>query len=140
MNNITYFNDTVDKTEYDKILSEYNTVKESYTNSLATIRTLNNRIHNMKQEIKEFVVNGLSANYVSQDDLKELAEMFEIPLTQDVTFTATVSFSVSATVPLGFDMDEIENLDFTASLDYNGSELDNIDFDYAEVVIEDVEV
>lgn len=140
MNNITYFNDTVDKTEYDKIVAEYNTVKESYTNSLATIRTLNNRIHNMKQDIKDLVVNGLSADYVGKDDLLELANTCDIELTQDVTFTATVSFSVSATVPLGFDMDEIENLDFTASLDYNGSDLQDLEFDYSEVVIEDVEV
>ena len=130
----------VNKDDYDKVLVERDNLKDMLEHSRNANVSLNNRIESFKSEIKEFVVNGITADYVSTDDLKELAEMFEIPLTQDVTFTATVSFSVSATVPLDFDLDEIENLDFTASLDYNGSDLQDLEFDYSEVVIEDVEV
>ena len=139
MNNITYFNDTIDKTEYDKVVAERDNLKQMLEHSRNANVTLNNRIDSFKEEIKTFVVENIGG-YVSDDDLKNFAESFGIELTQDVTFTATVSFSVSATVPLDFDLDEIENLDFTASLDYNGSDLQDLEFDYSEVVIEDVEV
>lgn len=137
MNNITYFNDTIDKADYDKVVADL-ALMTTYRDSVINDRNiLRNRIDSFKSEIKQFVIDNLNG-HVTNDDLRDLAESLDIPLTQDVTFTATVTFSVSAIAPIGADMDNVA-LDFTAALDYNGGELQGIDFDYAEVIIDDVE-
>lgn len=129
----------VNKSDYDKVVAELEQIRAIRDGLLTERNTLRNRIDSFKSEIKQFVTDNLNG-HVTNDDLKELAYTLDISLTQDISFTATVTFNVTATVPLDFDIDDIDGSDFTASLDYNGSDLEDLDFDYSEVEISDVEV
>jgi len=142
-NNMTEILETapafVAKADYDAVVTELNNVKAANTSHQDTIRILNNRIASFKEEVKQFVVDNLGS-LIDDDDLRELAENFGIELTQEIQFTATVTFNVTATVPLGTDLDDLaSNVILTATLEDNGY-LENFDYDYHEVEISDVEV
>ena len=129
----------VNKADYDLVVAKNAELTNANQNNLTLIRTLNNRIDSFKEEIKQFVVDNLGG-HVDDDDLRELAENFGIELTQEISFTATVTFNVTATVPLGTDLDDLaSNVILTATLEDNGY-LENFDYDYHEVEISDVEV
>lgn len=109
MNNITYFNDSIDKTEYDKIVAERDNLKQMLEHSRNANVSLNNRIHNLKEEIKQFVVDNLGGR-VDDDDLRQLAETFDIELTQEFAFELTVRFSGCGTIEGKFDEDKLREL------------------------------
>ena len=141
-NNITYFTDSVDKTEYDKIVAERDNLKQMLEHSRNANVGLNNRIESFKQEIKDFVVNNLGG-HVDDDDLRELAENFSVELTQQISFSVSAVFHCTATVPLNADLDDLENLldgEFSMSIDYNGSEIEDFDWELPDTEVNDVEV
>lgn len=130
----------VPKADYDAVVTELNNVKAANASHQDTIRILNNRIASFKDEVKQFVVDNLGS-LVDDNDLRELAENFGIELTQEISFTATVTFNVTATVPLGTDLDDLASVvSLSAELSDNYSTLENFDYDYHEVEISDVEV
>ena len=143
-NNMTEILETapafVAKADYDAVVTELNNVKAANTSHQDTIRILNNRIASFKEEIKQFVVDNLGG-LVDDNDLRELAETFDIELTQEISFTATVTFNVTATVALGTDLDDLaSDINLSAELSDNYGTLENFDYDYHEVEISDVEV
>jgi hypothetical protein len=135
---VTADNTFVPKAEYDKALLDLENARANSNAERNTAVLLNNRMINLKSEVKEFIVNGMGG--VSNDDLRELAGNLGIDLTRRVSFTVTATFSCSADVEYGVDLDDLvqSGYELNATLDYNGDDLDNFDFDSHDVEVSDV--
>lgn len=99
----------VEKAEYDKALANIDSLKTELEHSRNANVTLNNRIDSFKEEIKQFVVDNLGGR-VDDDDLRQLAETFDIELTQEFAFELTVRFSGCGTIEGKFDEDKLREL------------------------------
>ena len=87
---------------------------------------------NIEYERKIGNATGVISDYVSQygeltDELKEIAEYLDFPLTKEITGTFSLEVSWTATVPLDFDAD---NLEISYSLECDSYDAE--DFDYNE--------
>ena len=78
-------------------------------------------------------------NYIDEDVVQSLVDIFSFELTKEYDVQVTVTFSGTVTAPLGYDMDELENA-LEARLDtsyYSGDVVvdfmeDNMDIDWTE--------
>jgi hypothetical protein len=90
-------------------------------------------IDNLEEWLKE------QHDYLDEDTVQSLADIFGLELTKDYDVTITVTFSGTVTAPLDYDMDELENV-LEARLDtsyYSGDVVvdfmeDNMDIDWRE--------
>lgn len=90
------------------------------------------KVEHLESFIKE------NHSYMDEDHVTAICEIFDIVLSQDYDVTVTVSFSGTVTVPLGYDMDNLEN-DLRAELSASyGADVeadlyeDSMDIDYSE--------
>ena len=91
---------------------------------------------NKVERLETFIKDNYS--YMDEDHVSEICEIFDIMLSQDYDVTVTVTFSGTVTVPLGYDMDNLEN-DLRAELSSTyGNDVeadlyeDSMDIDYSE--------
>lgn len=133
----------VPKAQLDKVLADVEMLRKHNADHVSQIGTLNSRISNLKQEVKQFIIDNIESGYVSKDEFIELGEALDIPMTQSISFTVSVTFSATAEVPLGTDLDDLGyelSDDISLSVDYNGSVMESFDWDSPEVEVSDVEV
>ena len=68
------------------------------------------------ESAKEIILEAFDCDDFDKDVVTNIAEALEIELTKELSVTINVTFSGTVTVPLGFDMDVIENhIEFDAS-------------------------
>jgi hypothetical protein len=94
---------------------------------------------NLHNRISEFIIECVKDDAVDIDDLKELADELNIELTKEIEVTFKVDVKFTATVPLDFDVDKIDDSDFDVSINYRGGE-DDVDMEEEYSDIEDFEV
>jgi hypothetical protein len=88
--------------------------------------------------IKDFVIEQLKSDDMSQDTAEMLADLCDFELTKTVTVTATVDFEIELTVPLDVDMnDVIASTDFTAEAygyDFDDVSVSTRDIDWSDTI------
>ena len=70
-------------------------------------------------------------DYIDSDHANTLVEMFDLSITQDYEVTITARFTGIVSVPLGYDIDELEN-DLSVSLDTHHYGNSDVVFDVSE--------
>jgi chromosome segregation ATPase len=90
-------------------------------------------IDNLEEWLKE------QQNYIDEEFIQSLVDIFGLELTQDYDVQVTVTFSGTVTAPLGYDMDELENaLEARLDASYYAGDLvvdfmeDSMDIDWTE--------
>jgi len=94
---------------------------------------------NLHNRISAFIIECVKEDAVDIDDLKELADELNIELTKEIEVTFKVDVKFTATVPLDFDVDRIDESDFDVRVDYCGND-DDIEMNEEYVDTEDFEV
>jgi hypothetical protein len=92
-------------------------------------------LNTVEKFLKEHISEGNDADL---DELKELAEELNIELTKNITVTFTASVEVEMTVPLDFDLEGIDESNFTVSAEFDG--MTDVDVDDTDINVEDFEV
>jgi tRNA U34 5-carboxymethylaminomethyl modifying enzyme MnmG/GidA len=92
-----------------------------------------------KENTTEFIIDFVKSDDITTDDLKEFAEKMNIELTKEIEVTFKVDVKFTATVPLDFDVDKIDESDFDVRVDYRGND-DDIEMNEEYVDTEDFEV
>lgn len=96
-------------------------------------------LRNWKNSVTEFIKEHVKDDAIDVDDLKEFANELNIELTKEIEVTFKVDVKFTATVPLDFNINDIDESDFDVRVDYNGNHEDvEVDEDYVDV--EDFEV
>lgn len=83
--------------------------------------TLRAEQNNFRNTVKEYVIEALSEQQISNDVAEALANICDFELTKTITVTATVDFEIELEVPFDVDADDVANaLDFSVdSFDYS---------------------
>ena len=92
-------------------------------------------LNTVEKFLKEHISEGNDADL---DELKELAEELNIELTKNITVTFTANVEVEMTVPLDFDLEGIDESNFTVSAEFDG--MTDVDVDDTDINVEDFEV
>ena len=119
----------------DKIVDlekRLDTANSNWEFSRTRIMEYVNKVESLETFIKD------NHSFMDEDHVTAICEIFDIMLSQDYDVTVTVTFSGTVTVPLGYDMDNLEN-DLRAELSStydNDVEADlyedSMDIDYSE--------
>ena len=121
---------TLAKNEMDQALETATSRYSLYKNAQAT---LHNRIDLASATIKYAIIN----DDIDKDTLIQIASDLQVELTREVRVKMTVTASGRATVPVGFNLDEIDSeIGVEFSNNYGDLELD-IDVDDLTVDCED---
>ena len=92
-----------------------------------------------REQTTEFVIDFVKSDDITTDDLKEFAEKMNIELTKEIEVTFKVDVKFTATVPLDFDVDTIDESDFSVRINYEGNTNDfDMEEEYSD--IEDFDV
>lgn len=85
------------------------------------IYTLRAEQNNFRNTVKEYVIEALSEQQISNDVAEALANICDFELTKTITVTATVDFEIELEVPFDVDADDVANgLEFSVdSFDYS---------------------
>ena len=92
-----------------------------------------------RDETTKFVIDFVKSDDITTDDLKEFAEKMGIELTKEIEVTFKVDVKFTATVPLDFDVDTIDESDFDVTINYRGGDND-VDMEEEYSDIEDFDV
>jgi uncharacterized membrane protein YheB (UPF0754 family) len=98
-------------------------------------RDKSNILDTIEKFLKEHISEGNDADL---NELKELAEELDIELTKNIKVTFTASVEVEMTVPLDFDLEGIDESNFTVSAEFDG--MTDVDVDDTDINVEDFEV
>ena len=96
-------------------------------------------LNHWRSKTTEFVIDFVKSDDITTDDLKEFAEKMGIELTKEIEVTFKVDVKFTATVPLDFDVDTIDESDFDVTINYRGGDND-VDMEEEYSDIEDFDV
>ena len=96
-------------------------------------------LRNWRDETTKFVIDFVKSDDITTDDLKEFAEKMGIELTKEIEVTFKVDVKFTATVPLDFDVETIDESDFDVTINYRGGDND-VDMEEEYSDIEDFDV
>lgn len=125
----------------DELMERLSNLQLIHDNNLESLEFTRDRIKKFSAQINSFE-NALKNNEWDFDSetLSDLAGYFDIELSREYDVTLTVRWSGTVTVPMDFDIDDIENyLDIRIDTDYRTSDAiidlyqDEFDIDYNEV-------
>lgn len=125
----------------DELMERLSNLQLIHDNNLESLEFTRDRIKKFSAQINSFE-NALKNNEWDFDSetLSDLAGYFDIELSREYDITLTVRWSGTVTVPMDFDIDDIENyLDIRIDTDYRTSDAiidlyqDEFDIDYNEV-------
>ena len=92
-----------------------------------------------REETTKFVIDFVKSDDITTDDLKEFAEKMNIELTKQIEVTFKVDVKFTGTVPLHFDISDIDEHNFDVDITYCGKHEDvEMDEEYSD--IEDFDV
>jgi len=103
------------------------------------IAVLTEQVKRWREQTTEFVIDFVKSDDITTDDLKEFAEKMNIELTKEIEVTFKVDVKFTATVPLNFDVDTIDESDFDVTINYRGGDND-VDMEEEYSDIEDFDV
>lgn len=131
MDNYTITSTDVPKTytqeEYDKALAQMLDAEKRYQalyNSWSRVQTQIDNVRNI-------LIQKMKDQEIDEDVAREIADALDLSLMQTYDVTITVTFSGSVEVPLGFDMDCLED-SLSASLDISYYGQSDISLDVSE--------
>lgn len=99
--------------------------------------TATNRLNALIEQVTEFIKDNMSDG-ADSDALKELANELDIELTKDLRITLTVQYYADVTVPLDYDVENIDESDFDINIRYTGS--DDVDFSDESTEVDEFDV
>jgi hypothetical protein len=97
---------------YGELCDFYNANKDNIETLQNTISALGRQINERDMKFanaKALILEAYDCDDFSEDRVQAIAEALEIELTKEYDVTITVTFSGSVTLPLGVDIDDIEN-------------------------------
>jgi hypothetical protein len=96
-------------------------LREQNSHQSTVAHTVRTERQNLINSIKEYVIEALRDNDISENVAQSLAEICDFELTKTVIVTAVVEFEVEIEVPFDTDADEVANtLEFSVdSFDYS---------------------
>lgn len=113
--------------------------KNSADNWKDNFQTTRGKLQSILDSVETFLKDHISeGNNADLDELKELAEELDIELTKDIKVTFTASVEVEMTVPLDFDLEGIDESNFTVSAEFDG--MTDVEVDDTDINVEDFEV
>lgn len=124
----------------DELMERLSNLQLIHDNNLESLEFTRDRIKKFSAQINSFE-NALKNNEWDFDSetLSDLAGYFDIELNREYDVTVTVRWSGTVTVPMDFDIDDIENyLDIRIDTDYRTSDAiidlyqDDFEIDYTE--------
>ena len=96
-------------------------------------------LRHWRDETTKFVIDFVKSDDITTDDLKEFAEKMNIELTKEIEVTFKVDVKFTGTVPLDFDISDIDEHNFDVDITYCGKHEDvEMDEEYSD--IEDFDV
>ena len=113
----------------------YNGVEPTIVEAHQVTSTFNNFATRTKRVVKlenqiEKVRDHLIENYdVLGDHADEIAELLDIELTNEVTVDVNVTFSVTMTLPVGIEADDVDGHDFSFDITSDNSDYEVQDYD-----------
>lgn len=96
-------------------------------------------LNNWRTKTTDLVIRHVKKDEIDVDDLKEFAEEMGIELTKEIEVTFKVDVKFTATVPLDFIVENIDESDFDIRINYNGNHED-VDMEEEYSDIEDFDV
>jgi len=114
----------------DELAEKY----EQLASSTRVNKEVRARLQELVEKVEEFIKEHVTEGSASKDDLLELAEDLDMELEREATVTFTVEYSVNVTVPLGFDIEQIDEDGFDVDITYTKSH-DGVEFDDDETDI-----
>ena len=109
--------------EYQDMVSQRDTANERYNRALSEISDLKIKIGNAGGIVMDYY----SENGELTDELNDIGKYLGIPMTKQISGTASFEISWSAQVPLDFDVDDFE-ISFSAECESYDAE----DFEWQE--------
>jgi hypothetical protein len=104
---------------YGELCDFYNANKDSVEKMKDNIETLQNNISALGRQINErdmkianakaAILEAFDNESFDRENMEVIADALEIELTKEYQVTINVTFSGTVTLPLGIDVDEIEN-------------------------------
>ena len=101
-------------------------LQDEVSEKSSCIATMRTERPNLVNEIKEYVIEALSEQDISQDVAEALANICDFELTKTITITSTVDFEIEVEVPFDVDADDV-----IASLEYSVDAFDYSITDYS---------
>ena len=96
-------------------------------------------LNHWRTKTTDLVIRHVKKDEIDVDDLKDFAEEMGIELTKEIEVTFKVDVKFTATVPLDFIIENIDESDFNVDISYRGNHEDvEMDEDYSD--IEDFDV
>lgn len=89
-------------------------LQDEVSNKTQIIGTIRSEQRNLANTVKEYVIECVKNDDMSQTVAETLSEICDFELTKTITVTATVDFEVEITIPLDADPDDV-----IASLEYS---------------------
>lgn len=111
-------------------------LQDEVSQKSSAIHTVRTEQNNFRNTVKEFVVQAVRDNDMTQEVAEALAEICDFELTKTITINATVEFEVEVEVPLDVDPDDVINsLEYSVdAFDYS---IDNFVLDVSHTSWED---
>jgi hypothetical protein len=92
----------------------------------ATWQKMYSRLTNQIDDVATIIKDAIIADDVDVDTLKSIAQELRIELTREVRIKMTITASGTATVPIDFDLDDIDN---EISVDFSNNYGTDVEFD-----------
>jgi hypothetical protein len=119
----TYSRDQIKQMVYD--LGALAKENERFRLDVGSLRKQLNEGQACIESAKEILIEAIEINCIGKDVLINVAEALEIELIKEYNVTINVTFSGTVSVPLGFDMDYIEDhIDFQADANSHNNEVE----------------
>ena len=119
----SYSRDQIKQMVYD--LSVMSKENERFRLDVGSLRKQLNEGQACIESAKVILLEAFENDDFDKDSFAAVAEALEIELTKEYNVTINVTYSGTITVPLGFDMDYVEdNIDFEASANRNNNEFE----------------
>ena len=111
-------------TEINRLTSEVEALQSDRDYWRGQTNNRQAQIDGLEEYLKE------NFDYIDENVTQELVDIFSLTITKDYDVTVTVTFSGTVSVPLNYDMDNLEN-DLSASLESHYYSAD-VDADFSE--------
>lgn len=119
--------------EVERLIIDRDYYKNEKSLLNARYSELNKQLSHWKNSTTTFVTEFIKSDDVTTDDLKEFAEKMNIELTKEIEVTFKVDVKFTATVPLEFEFNEIDESDFDVTIEYSGNSDIDMEEEYSDI-------
>lgn len=113
-----------------------NRLQDEVSQQSSRISTMRSERQNLINSVKEYVVESLSNDEMSETMAETLADLCDFELTTEVTATVTVTYEIQMSLPVGEDAESmIQDIDFE-TVSYNSDYISWFNADVGHISID----